>query len=279
MAFPARRRSRRHPESNCPRSRSPHPHRPEPNPRKTDLRRRSIDLAPRRTARGLRRRPAQKTGIRDRLERRIAKRFAKAAETEAAGRQFSGIVGTASTRYYRRRDSAFARAQTLQEIIAQTPGVQLTSPVWRRQRRQDQRRPPRIWRFRDLEYAGAHQWPKAQRHRHGPASISRKFRDDSIERIEITRGNSGAVLYGDNAIGGVINIVLKNGVGGPPVAMRAEAGVGSFDQRLASSRQRPTSARGRHHSTATPSSPTATAQTTRSTSSNGVGDVNYTTPV
>ena len=56
---------------------------------------------------------------------------------------------------------------------------------------------------------------------------------DSIERIEITRGNSGAVLYGDNAVGGVINIVLKNGVGGPPVAMRAEAGVGSFNQRLA----------------------------------------------
>ena len=47
---------------------------------------------------------------------------------------------------------------------------------------------------------------------------------NSIERIEITRGNSGAVLYGDNAVGGVINIVLKNGVGGPPVTMRAEAG-------------------------------------------------------
>ena len=57
---------------------------------------------------------------------------------------------------------------------------------------------------------------------------------DSIERIEITRGNSGAVLYGDNAVGGVINIVLKNGVGGPPVAMRAEAGVGSFNSRMAS---------------------------------------------
>jgi iron complex outermembrane receptor protein len=57
---------------------------------------------------------------------------------------------------------------------------------------------------------------------------------DSIERIEITRGNSGAVLYGDNAVGGVINIVLKNGVGGSPVAIRGEAGVGSFNQRLAS---------------------------------------------
>ena len=41
---------------------------------------------------------------------------------------------------------------------------------------------------------------------------------DSIERIEITRGNSGAVLYGDNAVGGVINIVTKTGIGGPPVA-------------------------------------------------------------
>ena len=32
---------------------------------------------------------------------------------------------------------------------------------------------------------------------------------ESIERIEITSGNSGAVLYGDNAVGGVINIVTE----------------------------------------------------------------------
>ena len=32
----------------------------------------------------------------------------------------------------------------------------------------------------------------------------------SIDRIEITRGNAGAVLYGDGAVGGTINIVTKN---------------------------------------------------------------------
>ena len=60
------------------------------------------------------------------------------------------------------------------------------------------------------------------------ASIPR----DSIERIEITRGNSGVVLYGDGAVGGVINIVTKSGVGARPTA-RIESGFGSFKQREA----------------------------------------------
>lgn len=49
----------------------------------------------------------------------------------------------------------------------------------------------------------------------------------SIERIEITRGNSGAVLYGDGAVGGVINIVTRSGVDLPPSA-RLQGQVGSY---------------------------------------------------
>ncbi len=50
---------------------------------------------------------------------------------------------------------------------------------------------------------------------------------NSIERIEITRGNSGAVLYGDGAVGGVINIVTKSSADLPPSA-RIEGAYGSF---------------------------------------------------
>jgi iron complex outermembrane receptor protein len=53
---------------------------------------------------------------------------------------------------------------------------------------------------------------------------------ESIERIEITRGNSGAVLYGDGAVGGVINIVTRAGIG-LPNQTRVEGGVGSFASR------------------------------------------------
>jgi iron complex outermembrane receptor protein len=149
----------------------------------------------------------------------------------SGGRQFSGIVGTAST-VITAEEIAHSPQQTLPEIIAQVPGVQLQSffgGVNGAKTSVDIRGFGAFAtantlilingrRLNDIDMAGV-----------DLSTIPR----DSIERIEITRGNSGAVLYGDNAVGGVINIVLKNGVGGPPVAMRAEAGVGSFNQRLA----------------------------------------------
>ncbi|MFA5389597.1 MAG: TonB-dependent receptor [Candidatus Omnitrophota bacterium] len=46
---------------------------------------------------------------------------------------------------------------------------------------------------------------------------------DQIERVEIVRG-SGSVLYGDNAMGGVINIITKTGKGKPVIELSAKAG-------------------------------------------------------
>lgn len=46
---------------------------------------------------------------------------------------------------------------------------------------------------------------------------------DAIERIELYRG-PGTVLYGDNATGGVINIILKAGKGPPKVIASATGG-------------------------------------------------------
>lgn len=50
----------------------------------------------------------------------------------------------------------------------------------------------------------------------------------SVERIEVVRGSS-AVLYGDNAVGGVINIVTQSGFSGPSASVNAR--IGSFGTR------------------------------------------------
>src|SRR6476620_6468127 len=191
-------------------------------------------------------------------------------------RQFAGIVG-ASTSVITAEDIAHSPAQSIQEIIAQTPGVQLTSLYGGVNG---------VGTSVDLRGFGAFASSNTLLLING-----RRVNDvdiqgvdfstiprDSIERIEITRGNSGAVLYGDNAIGGVINIVLKNGVAGPPVAVRGEAGVGSFNQRQASI------------SAATNFGPWSTSFYGNGIKSdgyrvnnaldqrNGVGNLNYTTP-
>jgi len=46
---------------------------------------------------------------------------------------------------------------------------------------------------------------------------------DRVERIEVVHGGAGAVLYGDNASSGVINIITKKGSG--KLKVNLEAGV------------------------------------------------------
>jgi len=48
---------------------------------------------------------------------------------------------------------------------------------------------------------------------------------DRVERIEILRG-AGSVLYGDGAVGGVVNIITRKGSGSP--ALRAQVSAGGF---------------------------------------------------
>jgi iron complex outermembrane receptor protein len=50
---------------------------------------------------------------------------------------------------------------------------------------------------------------------------------NNIEKIEIIRG-AGSVLYGDAAIGGVINIITKRGKGAPQTSLAATAGSYNF---------------------------------------------------
>jgi iron complex outermembrane receptor protein len=192
------------------------------------------------------------------------------------GRQFSGIVGASST-VITADDIAHSPSRTVQEIIAQTPGVQLTSLFGGVNG---------VGSTVDVRGFGAFATNNTLILVNGRRlnDIDKAGVDlstiplNSIERIEITRGNSGAVLYGDNAVGGVINIVTKTGVGGPPMAIRSEAGVGSFNQRMAAV------------SAATNAGPWSTSFYGNGFKSdgyrvnnaldqrNGIGNINYTTP-
>jgi len=161
---------------------------------------------------------------------RIAQRFFPKHVT--TNRQFAGIVG-ASTTVITSEDIARSPAQTVQEIIAQTPGVQLTSlyggvngvgtTVDLRGFGAFATANTLVLingrRLNDIDMAGV-----------DLSTIPR----DSIERIEITRGNSGAVALWRQRGRRRHQYRDQGRRRRPPVAMRVEAGVGSFNQRLAS---------------------------------------------
>ncbi len=58
---------------------------------------------------------------------------------------------------------------------------------------------------------------------------------DQVKRIEVIRGGSGSVLYGDNASSGVINIITKEGKGKPGVDMLFESGSYNMNKQAVSS--------------------------------------------
>ena len=55
----------------------------------------------------------------------------------------------------------------------------------------------------------------------------------NVERIEVVRGPNGAV-YGDHAVGGVINIITKKGSERPTSELRVEAGTENFNRQVLS---------------------------------------------
>src|SRR5215468_5510176 len=138
----------------------------------------------------------------------------------------TGIVGT-STSVITSQDIERSPSQSVPDILSQQVGVQVTHVTGTPNGNGD---------LVDLRGFGAFAQSNVLILVNG-----RRFQDfdlqgfdfsaiplNSIERIEITRGNSSTVLYGDGAIGGSINIVLKKG-SSPSAVNRVEALAGSFE--------------------------------------------------
>ena len=137
----------------------------------------------------------------------------------------TGIVG-ASTSVITSQDIERSPSQSLPDILAQQVGVQVTHVTGS---------PTGVNDMVDVRGFGAFAQSNVLVLVNG-----RRYQDfdlqgfdfsqipiNSIERVEITRGMSGTILYGDGAIGGVINIVTKT-ASGAPFSGRVEGAVGSY---------------------------------------------------
>jgi iron complex outermembrane receptor protein len=142
-----------------------------------------------------------------------------------ASRLGEGITGS-STSVITAEQIERSPAQSLPDILGQTVGIQITHLLGGPTGSQDNV---------DLRGFGAFAQSNVLILMNG-----RRYQDfdlqgfdfssiplNSIERIEVTRGNSGAVLYGDGAVGGVINIVTKTAAA-LPQAGRVEGLASSY---------------------------------------------------
>ena len=140
--------------------------------------------------------------------------------------RLGGSITGASTSVITAEDIEHSPAQSLPDILSQATGVQVTHLLGGPTGTDD---------MVDLRGFGAFAQSNVLILVNG-----RRFQDfdlqgfdfssiplNSIERVEITRGNSGTVLYGDGAIGGVINIVTKTAPSSP-LTGRVEGAVGSY---------------------------------------------------
>lgn len=188
-----------------------------------------------------------------------------------------GIVG-ASTTVITSQDIAHAPNQTIQEIIASAPGVQLTTlfgAVNGAGSVVDLRGFGAFASSNTLFLVNGRRLNESDLQGVDLSTIPIQ----SIERIEITRGNSGAVLYGDNAIGGVINIVTKTGTGtGKPYAGRVEGGVGSYGQREGNASFSANSGPWSSSMFANTVHSDGYRVNNRLEQQNGIGEIRYTTP-
>lgn len=187
------------------------------------------------------------------------------------------ILAGAATTVITAGEIARSPATTVQEIIAQVPGVQLTSlfgAVNGAQTTVDLRGFGAAAASNTLILVNGRRLNDIDIQGVDLSTIPR----DSIERIEITKGNSGAVLYGDNAMGGVVNIVTKTGVTGPPLAARVEVGGGSFGQRQVAASASANAGPWSSSVYANQINSDGYRVNNRLAQQNAVGDIRYTTP-